>query len=51
MVSFIVLLCLFGMFVFFTALEFITVKNIGRYPPSTNCDNIDAMFLNNLTGY
>jgi hypothetical protein len=38
------------MFIFFTFLEFITVKNVGRYPPSTNCDNIDALFPDNV-GY
>lgn len=43
-VSIVVFLLLLGMFALFTSLELITVANIGRYPPATNCANIDAMF-------
>jgi hypothetical protein len=48
-VAIVIFLLLLGMFALFTALEVISVKNIGRYPPTTNCANIDAMFTNNAT--
>lgn len=48
-VAIVIFLLLLGMFALFTGLEVISVKNIGRYPPTTNCANIDAMFTNNAT--
>lgn len=47
----IIALLLIGMFVLFTWLTVLSVANNLRYPPSTNCAYIDAMFAGNNATY
>jgi hypothetical protein len=35
------------MFIGFTAMKAAAIKNMWRYPTSTNCDNIENIFKNN----
>ena len=49
LVSAVILVLLFGMFVLFTFLQLIAVKNANRYPASTDCTTVSAMFTDNAT--
>jgi len=49
LVSAAILVLLFGMFVLFTFLQLIAVKNANRYPASTDCTTVSAMFTDNAT--
>jgi hypothetical protein len=40
----IVTVILILMFILFTYLDVISTANLERYPPTTNCTNIDGMF-------
>lgn len=45
-VTFLVALVLLGAFALFAFLKIKAVRNQRKYPPGTNCDDIDVMFNN-----